>query len=56
MNKAELAGVIRTFAAFGLGFMVKEGWIDGDQAVALGGALATLLVARWSVRSKRKAA
>jgi hypothetical protein len=54
MTKAELFGVLRTiFAAFG-GFAAAKGWIDSETAVSLAGALATVAVAVWSVKAKRK--
>jgi hypothetical protein len=53
MNKNELYGVVRTiFAAVG-GIAVGKGWVDSETAVAVAGALATLVVAVWSVKSKR---
>lgn len=54
MTKNELYGVVRTvLAAFG-GFAAARGWVDSETAVALAGAGATIAVAVWSVKSKRK--
>lgn len=55
MSAAEFGGIIRTGVAFGLGFLVNKGMIDGETATAIAGALATLAVAAWSIRSKRRA-
>ncbi len=53
ITKNELLGVVRTvLAAFG-GFAAARGWVDSETAVALSGALATIIVAIWSVKSKR---
>lgn len=54
MNKTELYGVVRTLLAAGAGFAVARGWIDHETAMAVAGAGATIIVAVWSVRSKRK--
>lgn len=54
MTKDELYGVVRVFLAAAGGFAVNRGWIDSDTAVALAGALATVIVAMWSVKSKRR--
>ncbi len=53
MKKAELYGVIRTVLAAVAGFAVARGWVDHETAMSLAGAGATIVVAVWSVRSKR---
>lgn len=53
MNKNELYGVVRTLFAAAGGVAVGKGWVDSETAVAVAGALATLVVAVWSVKSKR---
>jgi hypothetical protein len=53
MKKAELYGVVRTLLAAVGGVAVGKGWVDSETAVSVAGALATLFVAAWSVRSKR---
>lgn len=55
MNKNELFGVIRTVAAAAFGFLAGKGYLDGATAEALAGAIATIGVAIWSVKSKRVA-
>lgn len=52
MNKDKLFGVIRTLAAAGFGYIAGKGMIDGATAEALAGAVATIVVAVWSVVSK----
>ncbi len=54
MNKTELYGVVRTVLAALGGFATARGWIDAETSVALAGAGATVAVAVWSVKSKRK--
>jgi len=53
MTKNELYGVARTILAAVGGLCVGKGWVDSETAVALAGAGATIVVAIWSVRSKR---
>tara|TARA_R110000868_G_scaffold230254_2_gene483396 strand:+ start:3728 stop:3898 length:171 start_codon:yes stop_codon:yes gene_type:complete len=53
MTKLELYGVFRTVFAAAGGYVVAKGWIDNETALALAGALATVLTAIWSVRAKR---
>lgn len=53
MKKAELYGVVRTLMAAAAGFAVARGWLDQETAMSLAGAGATIVVAVWSVRSKR---
>ena len=53
MKKDELYGVVRTLLAAVGGVAVGKGWVDSETAVSLAGALATIFVAVWSVRSKR---
>ena len=54
MNKSELAGVARTLLSAAGGFIVAKGWIDAETMSAVAGALATLFVAAWSIKAKRK--
>lgn len=53
MTKDELYGVARALLAAIGGFGVSRGWIDSETAVALAGALATIVAATWSVKAKR---
>lgn len=56
MNKDQIFGIVRTAAAFGFGFLVAKGTIDGATAESLAGAVATIAVGVWSVVSKKPAA
>lgn len=53
MTKAEVAGVARALLSAAGGFVVARGWLDAETAVSVAGALATLVAAVWSIRSKR---
>ena len=54
MNKDEVYGVARALLAAAGGFAANQGWMDADTAVAVAGALATIVAAMWSVKSKRR--
>ncbi len=53
MTKDEVYGIARNLLSFAGGFAASKGWIDADTAIAVAGAVATLIAAVWSVRSKR---
>ena len=53
MTKNELHGVVRTLLAAVGGVAVGKGWVDSETAMSVAGALATIFVTVWSVRSKR---
>jgi hypothetical protein len=55
MSKTEVYGVARTVLAAAGGILVGKGYIDSETAIALAGAVATIIAAVWSVKSKRKA-
>tara|TARA_R110000868_G_scaffold56712_5_gene175455 strand:- start:6327 stop:6515 length:189 start_codon:yes stop_codon:yes gene_type:complete len=52
---SEVGGIIRTLVSALGGYLVAKGAIDSETATTVGGALATIIVAVWSVWSKRKA-
>lgn len=56
MNKNEVYGVARAILSAAGGFVVARGWVDSETAVTLAGAIATIVAAVWSVKSKRKRA
>jgi hypothetical protein len=56
MNKNEIYGVVRTILAAVGGVFVGKGYIDSETALALAGAIATIVAATWSIKSKRKVA
>lgn len=53
MTKDEIYGIARNLLSAAGGFAVAHGWVDAETAVTVGGALATLIAAMWSVKSKR---
>ena len=55
MNSQELGGVVRVLLSALGGYFAGQGYIDGELAQALAGAAATVVVAGWSVHSKRRA-
>ena len=55
MGSTEVGGIIRALVSALGGVLVTKGLIDNETAMTLGGAIVPLLVAVWSVWSKRKA-
>lgn len=56
MTGEQIAGVVRAVvAAFG-GYFVGKGMVDADTVASVGGALATIATALWSVWSKKQPA
>lgn len=55
MGKDQLFGIVRALAAAVGGYLVGQGVIDQETAMAAAGAVATISVAVWSVWSKKKA-
>ena len=55
MGSTEVGGVVRALVSALGGFLVGKGIIDNETAMTLGGAIVPLVVAIWSVVSKRKA-
>jgi len=55
MNSTEIGGIVRTLVSALGGYLVAKGAIDSETATTVGGSLATIIVAVWSVWSKRKA-
>jgi hypothetical protein len=53
MNKNEIYGIARALFSAAGGFFVARGYVDSETAVAVAGALATIIVAVWSVKDKR---
>ena len=53
MDKDQVGGVVRALVAAGGGYFVGQGLIDAETAMTIGGAVTTLVVAAWSVWSKR---
>ena len=56
MTSEQFGGIARAiFSALG-GYLVGQGLIDANTAATVGGALATIAVAAWSVWAKRATA
>jgi len=55
MDSAQIAGVVRALVAAIGGYFVGQGLVDAETVTTIGGAVATLAVAVWSIYSKRKA-
>lgn len=53
MNGEQIAGVVRAIVSAVGGYFVGRGIIDGETVAMIGGALATLATAAWSVWSKK---
>lgn len=55
MVSAEVGGIVRALVSAAGGYLVAKGVVDSATATTIGGAAATIIVAAWSVWSKRKA-
>lgn len=55
MKSDELGGIVRALVSALGGYLVAKGAVDSATATTVGGAAATIIVAVWSVWSKRKA-
>lgn len=53
MTGEQIAGVVRAIVAAVGGYFVGKGTVDNETVVTVGGALATLATAVWSVWSKK---
>jgi len=53
MTGEQIAGVVRAIVAAVGGYFVGQGVVDGETVATIGGALATLVTAAWSVWSKK---
>ena len=54
-NKDEVYGIARALLSAVGGYLVGQGIVDSETAVAVAGAAATLVAAVWSVFAKRNA-
>ena len=55
MTSSEVGGIARALASALGGYLVGKGMLDSETATTLAGAVATIVVAVWSVIAKRKA-
>lgn len=56
MTGEQVGGIVRTIASALGGIFVGKGLIDAETATAIGGAVAVLAAAIWSIVAKRKPA
>lgn len=55
MTAQEISGIVRALVAALGGYLVGQGLVDSETAMTIGGSITTLVVAAWSIYSKRKA-
>lgn len=55
MSADEVGGIVRAVVAAVGGYFVGRGLVDSETVATVGGAVATIAVAVWSVVNKRKA-
>lgn len=53
MTADQIAGIVRAVVSAVGGYFVGRGMVDGETVATVGGALATIATAAWSVWSKR---
>jgi hypothetical protein len=53
MTGEQIAGVVRAIVAAVGGYFVGQGLVDAETVTTIGGAVATLAAAAWSIYSKR---
>jgi hypothetical protein len=53
MTGEQIAGVVRAIVAAAGGYFVGKGLVDAETVTTIGGAVATLATAAWSIYSKR---
>lgn len=54
MTNDQIFGIVRTVLATASGFLVAKGVIDAETAASVTGAMVTIFIAVWSVKSKKK--
>jgi hypothetical protein len=53
MTGEQIAGVVRAIVAALGGYFVGQGVVDAETVTTIGGAVATLAAAAWSIYAKR---
>ena len=53
MTGEQIGGIVRALVAAAGGYFVGRGLVDGETVATIGGALATIATAVWSVWSKK---
>lgn len=54
MTHEQFGGIVRALVAAAGGYFVGQGLIDAQTMMTVGGAVTTLVVAIWSIYSKKK--
>jgi hypothetical protein len=54
MTQDQVGGVVRALVAAAGGYFVGQGLVDAETMLTVGGAITTLVVAVWSIYSKKK--
>jgi len=55
MKTDEIGGIVRALVSALGGYLVGQGLVDSETAMTIGGGITTIVVAIWSIYSKRKA-
>ena len=50
----QVGGIVRAIVAAAGGYFVGQGLIDAETMLTVGGAITTIVVAVWSIYSKKK--
>jgi len=50
----QVGGIVRALVAAAGGYFVGQGLVDAETMMTVGGAITTLVVAIWSIYSKKK--
>ena len=53
MSQEQFGGIVRALVSALGGYLVGQGLVDANTAATVGGAVATIAVAVWSVWAKR---
>ena len=53
MNGEQIGGIVRTVLAAAGGYFAAKGYLDAATWQTIAGAVATVIVAVWSVKSKK---
>ena len=54
ISTEQVGGIVRALVAAAGGYFVGQGLIDAETMLTVGGAVTTLVVAIWSIYSKKK--
>ena len=54
MKTDEIGGIVRALVSALGGYLVGQGLVDSETAMTIGGGITTIVVAFWSIYSKRK--